>query len=85
MSVSCAQTTCDPTSFTQGSETRAGGVPAVMLQWKGETFTDILGVADFLAPGGPSGAFAPVGGAFAPEDRSPSPRRAAPGTRMPRE
>src|SRR5262245_6969398 len=33
-------------------ETRTADAPAVMLEWNGETFTDIFGVADFLAVAG---------------------------------
>jgi hypothetical protein len=33
-------------------ETRATDGPAIALQWNGETFTDIFGIADFLAMAG---------------------------------
>jgi hypothetical protein len=33
-------------------ETRAADGPAIALQWNGETFTDIFGIADFLAMAG---------------------------------
>ena len=33
-------------------ETRRGNGPAVELEWNGQTFTDLFGVADFLAMAG---------------------------------
>jgi hypothetical protein len=57
-------------------ETQATDAPAVMLEWNGETFTDLFGVADFLA----------VAGRAVPALRKtgrPRSDEATPGTRIP--
>jgi hypothetical protein len=58
-------------------ETRTADAPAVMLHWNGETYTDVFGVADFLA----------MAGRAVPSLRKTDRRRdeAIPGTRIPLE
>jgi hypothetical protein len=57
-------------------ETRSTDEPAVTLHWNGQTFTDIFGIADFLA----------MAGRVVPTLRKTGRRRrdeASPGTRIP--
>jgi hypothetical protein len=57
-------------------ETRSTNGPAIELHWNGQTFTDIFGVADFLA----------MAGRVVPALRKTGRRRrheAPPGTRIP--